>query len=55
MNVDYRALKKADQKEEYPLLRGDDLFDELQGAKVFSSINLQSAYHQLLLKPEDVQ
>ena len=29
-------------------------FDQLQGAKVFSSIDLQSAYYQVRLKPEDV-
>ena len=34
--------------------RIDDLFDQLQGAKYFSSIDLQSAYYQVRLKPEDV-
>ena len=33
--------------------RIDDLFDKLQGAKVFSSIDLQSTYHQVRLKLED--
>jgi len=36
------------------LPRIDDLFDKLQAAKVFSSIDLRSAYHQVRLKPEDV-
>ena len=54
MHVDHRALNKQYSKKTYPLLRVDDLFDELQGGKVFSSIDLQSAYHQLRLKPEDV-
>ena len=30
------------------------MFDQLLGAKVFSSIDLQSAYYQVRLKPEDV-
>ena len=30
------------------------MFDKLQGATVFSSIDLQSAYNQVRLKPEDV-
>ena len=34
--------------------RIDELFDQLQGAKVFSSIDLQSAYYQVRLKPDDV-
>ena len=54
MCIDYRALNKQTRKNRYPLPRIDDLFDQLQGATVFSSIDLQSAYHQVRLKPEDV-
>ena len=54
MCIDYRALNKQTKKNRYPLPRIDDLFDKLQGATVFSSIDLQSAYHQVRLKPEDV-
>ena len=53
MCIDYRAVNKQTVKNRYPLPRIDDLFDRLQGAKVFSSIDLQSAYHQVRLKPED--
>ncbi len=41
-------------KNRFPLPRIDDLFDQLQGAQVFSSMDLQSAYYQVRLKPEDV-
>ncbi len=54
MCIDYRALNKQTVKSRYPLPRIDDLFDKLQGAQVFSSIDLQSAYYQVRLKPEDV-
>jgi len=32
----------------------DDLFDQLQGAKVFSKIDWESRYYQLMIKPEDI-
>ena len=38
----------------YPLPGTNDLFDQLQGAKMFSSIDLQSAYYQVRLPPEDM-
>ena len=52
--IDYRALNKQTVKNRYPLPRIDDMFDQLQGATVFSSYDLQSAYHQVRLKLEDV-
>ncbi|WMV41399.1 hypothetical protein MTR67_034784 [Solanum verrucosum] len=34
--------------------KDDDLFDQLQGASVFSEIDLRSGYHQLKIRHEDV-
>ncbi|GKB66524.1 hypothetical protein Tco_0927936 [Tanacetum coccineum] len=39
-------------KNHYPLLRIDDLFDQLQGSSVYSKIDLRSCYHQLRNKQE---
>ncbi|KAA0047197.1 reverse transcriptase [Cucumis melo var. makuwa] len=52
--IDYRELNKVTVKNRYPLPRIDDLFDPLQGATVFSKIDLQSGYHQLRIKDGDV-
>ena len=41
-------------RNKYPLPRIDDLFDQLQGAYVFSNIKLCSSYHQLRVKGKDV-
>ncbi|KAL0546548.1 hypothetical protein IC582_016459 [Cucumis melo] len=52
--IDYRELNKVTVNNRYPLPRIDDLFDQLQGATVFSKIDLRSGYHQLRIKDGDV-
>ncbi|GJU10920.1 putative reverse transcriptase domain-containing protein [Tanacetum coccineum] len=54
MCIDYRELNKLTMKNRYPLLRIDDLFDQLQGSSVYSKIDLRSGYHQLRIKEEDI-
>ncbi|GJW53011.1 putative reverse transcriptase domain-containing protein [Tanacetum coccineum] len=41
-------------KNRYPLPRIDNLFDQLQGARYFSKIDLQSGYHQLRVHDDDI-
>ncbi|GJS90388.1 putative reverse transcriptase domain-containing protein [Tanacetum coccineum] len=41
-------------KNRYPLLRIDDLFDQLQGSRVYSKIDLRFGYHQLKVREEDI-
>ncbi|KAL0546089.1 hypothetical protein IC582_015994 [Cucumis melo] len=52
--IDYRELNKVTVKNRYPLLKIDDLIDQLQGATVFSKIDLRSGYHQLRIKDSDI-
>ncbi len=52
--IDYWQLNKVTVKNNYPLPRIDDLFDQLKGAGVFSKIDLRSRYHQLRVKDTDV-
>nr|GEW33979.1 chromatin remodeling protein EBS-like [Tanacetum cinerariifolium] len=52
--IDYRKLNKLTVKNRYPLLRIDDLFDQLQGLRVYSKIDMRSGYHQLRVREEDI-
>ncbi|GJZ52590.1 putative reverse transcriptase domain-containing protein [Tanacetum coccineum] len=54
MCIDYHELNKLSVKNRYPLLRIDDLFDQLQGSRVYSKIDLRSGYHQLRVREEDI-
>ncbi|GJZ60320.1 putative reverse transcriptase domain-containing protein [Tanacetum coccineum] len=54
MCIDYRELNKLTVKNRYPLPRIDDLFDQLQGSRVYSKIDLRYGYHQLRVREEDI-
>ncbi|GJZ00261.1 putative reverse transcriptase domain-containing protein, partial [Tanacetum coccineum] len=47
-------LNKLTIKNHYPLLRIDGLFDQLQGVRYFSKIDLWSGYHQLRVHKDDI-
>ncbi|GJT19585.1 putative reverse transcriptase domain-containing protein [Tanacetum coccineum] len=51
MYIDYRELDKLTIKN---LPRIDELFDQLQGSRDFSNINLCSGYHLLRVHEEDI-
>ena len=55
MCIDYRELNRITVKNKYPLPRIDDLMDNLSGASCFSSLDLTSGYHQLVLNEKDRQ
>ena len=52
--INYRQLNKVTIRNKYPLPQIDDLFDQLQGAKVFFKIDLRLGYHQLRIRESDI-
>jgi Reverse transcriptase (RNA-dependent DNA polymerase) len=54
MCIDYRVLNKLTERDEFLLLRIDELLDTLSGAKYFLVLDLDMAYHQVRLNEEDI-
>ena len=55
MCLDYRELNAITKKDRYPIPRDTDLFDQLQGATVFSSMDLLWGYWQVLVHPDSIE
>ncbi|GJZ91671.1 putative reverse transcriptase domain-containing protein [Tanacetum coccineum] len=53
--INYRELNKLTVKNQYPLLRIDELFHQLQGSRVYSKIDLRPGYLQLRVQEEDIK
>ena len=52
--VDYRMLNKRSVRNMFPMPRTDELLDRIQGSKIFSKLDLRSAYSQVRVHPEDI-
>jgi hypothetical protein len=49
--IDFRKLNAVTKKDSYPIPKIDNLFTHLAKAKVYSTIDLASGYHQVKMDP----
>ena len=50
MSVDFRRLNKQTRLDMFPIVHICNLLDKLGKAKIFSAVDLSSAYHQVCIK-----
>ena len=55
MCVDYRKLNAVTLRPIFPIPDATQLFDSLEGAKYFSSLDLSQGYHQVPVAEADIQ
>ena len=53
--VDYRALNRIAKRNNTPLPRPDEMSDRLGEAGVFSKLDLKTGFHQIRVRPEDIE
>jgi hypothetical protein len=53
--LDFRGLNNQTVKDKYPLPRDQDIFDQLQGARYFTSLDALWGYWQIRVADEDVR
>jgi hypothetical protein len=53
--IDYRQLNSVTIKDRYPLPLIQDIFDQLGGSKLFSTLDMRSGFWQLPMSPESIE
>ena len=52
--VDFRRINAVTLRDQYPLPLIDDIFDQVAGCAVYSTLDLRAGYHQIKMAEEDI-
>ena len=52
--IDYHPLNKVTRKFTWPMPKVEDIFSKLNGAKYFSTLDLQAGYHHIPLDESSI-
>ena len=52
--VDYRKLNSVTVRDQYPLPQIQDIFDQIGGSTIFSTLDLKAGYWQLPMEEESI-
>ena len=52
--VDFRRINAVTLRDQYPLPLIDDIFDQVVGCAVYSTLDLRAGYHQIKMAEEDI-
>ena len=55
MCIDYRMLNKKTMRNQVPLPRIDEVWDQIAGSKYFSLIDLKDGYHQIRIREQYIE
>ncbi len=51
--IDYRRLNAVMKRDRWPVPRVDEIFDEIQGSRVFTTMDLFLGYWQIIVQRND--
>lgn len=55
MVIDFRKLNEQTRSDKYPLPNIEDIFSQINDSKIFSTLDLTSGYHQIMMDKDSIE